>query len=211
MPRNVMPRITMHTYCTRAALVCLGFIAAGCSLFGQTSVSAAPPRPKSITPSVQGVPPGMTYHRVYVISPLIGTGKPGDPKRPIFVPAPPRPGVKGAAAPVAAASPSHSGLLGYQMQLSDDGKTALVEMVFADPISFQAVMQQEASARGISAPATAGASRGAASASLTNALQSAVPGLQIFERGKATDAQILAAFHKYKANFSFTTNTVRPQ
>ena len=200
----------MRPVCTRAALVCVGFLAASYSLLAQPSVSAAPPRPKSITPSVQGVPAGMAYHRVYVISPLIGTGKPDDPRRPIFALAQPLPGLSSTTALATPAAGSHSGLLGYQMQLSDDHKTALVEMVFADPISFQAVMQREASARGISAPATAGASRGAASASLTNALQSAVPGLQIFERGKATDAQILAAFQKYKANFSFS-GTVRPQ
>ena len=48
------------------------------------------------------------------------------------------------------------------------------------------------------------------SSSLTTALQSAVPGLQIFERGKATDAQILSVFQTYKANFSLNGTTVRP-
>jgi hypothetical protein len=95
--------------------------------------------------------------------------------------------------------------------VSDDGKTALVEMVFSDPIAFQAVMKQEITARGLTVPATPGGSPSTVSAALTNALQSAVPGLQIFERGKATDAQILGAFQKYKAKFSFAGATVRPQ
>lgn len=198
------------------ALVSLGLAAAIGSLFGQTSpvTSTAAPQPKSISPSAQGVSPGMMYHHVYVISPLMGSGKAGDPQRPIFAPAaPPQPGAQGTAAQAAPSAPaSHSGLLGFQMQLSDDHQTALVEMVFSDPIAFQAVMQQEATNRGISVPANpAGTSPAAVSASLTNALQSAVPGLQIFERGKATDAQILSAFQQYKASFSFAGTTVRPQ
>lgn len=210
MPSYVTLRATMRLVHRRTAFICLGLVATSCSLFAQPSVSAAPPQSKSITPSVQGVSLGMMYHRVYVISPLIGSGKPSDPYRPIFAPAtPPLAGM--GSAPLPALGPSRSGLLGYQMQLSDDHKTALVEMVFSDPIAFQAVMQQEASNRGLSVPTTPGSSPAAVSGSLTNALQSAVPGLQIFERGKATDGQILAAFQKYKANFSFAGTTVRPQ
>lgn len=196
------------------AFLFLGLAAATGGLFAQTSpvTSTAVPQPKSITPSAQGVSPGMMYHRVYVISPLTGSGKPGDPRRPIFAPTPPQPGAQGKAAQAASAPASHSGLLGFQMQLSDDRQTALVEMVFADPVAFQTVMQQEAANRGVSVPANAvGASPASVSAGLTNALQSAVPGLQIFERGKTTDAQILSAFQKYKANFSFAGTTVRPQ
>jgi hypothetical protein len=204
-----------------SAVVCLGLCAAACSLFAQkpgavtSPAPAASPTTKSIAPSAQGVSAGMMYHRVYVISPLMGSGKPGDPKRPIFAPAPPQPPVQGATIARATPPSGHSGLLGYQMQLSDDGQTALVEMVFSDPISFQAVMQQEAANRSVSVPAipatAAAVSPAAVSTSLTTALQGAVPGLQIFERGKATDAQILSAFQKYKANFSFNGTTVRPQ
>ena len=97
------------------------------------------------------------------------------------------------------------------MQLSDDGRTALVQMVFSDPIAFQVVMNQEIATLGLTAPTTPAANPAATSAALTNALQSAVPGLQVFERGKATDTQILSAFQRYKANFSFAGTTVRPQ
>ena len=34
---------------------------------------------------------------------------------------------------------------------------------------------------------------------------SAVPGLQMFERGNATQAQILTVFQQYKKSFSFAT------
>ena len=200
-----------------AAFVFLGVLATVSGIFAQnpptipTPSTAAPPTAKSIAPSAQGVSAGRMYHRVYVVSPLVGTGRAGDPKRPVFAPAPPQPPAKGATITPTVTPSNHAGLLGYQMQLSDDGKTALVEMVFSDPISFQTVMQQEASTRSISVPTTAAASPGAVSSSLTTALQSAVPGLQIFERGKATDAQILSVFQTYKANFSLNGTTVRPQ
>lgn len=195
------------------ASVCL---ALSSSLLAQSiSTSAVAPQAPStvpttgaISPSAQGVSPGMRYHRVYVISPLVGAGTKTDPKRPVFAPTPPQPGSLSAALAVA----PHTGLLGYQMQMSDDGTMALVEMVFSDPIAFQAVMQQELSNRGVTAPAISpGAAPAAVSTSLSTSLQSAVPGLQIFERGKATDSQILSAFQQYKAKFSFAGTTVRPQ
>jgi hypothetical protein len=190
--------------------------------FAQKAVATPTPTPQptatplisqSIAPSLQPVSKGMMYHRVYVISPLMGSGKPGDAKRPIFVPAPPAPPTSptGKTPAITASGPAHSGLLGYQMQLSSDGNTALAEMVFSDPISFQAVMQQEATARSVTPAPTPPGNPAALSAALTTALQSAVPGLQIFERGKATDTQILTAFQAYNANFTFAGTTVRPQ
>jgi hypothetical protein len=192
------------------ALLLLGSLPISTSLLAQPQTAL--PAQRSIAPGTQPVSRGMMYHRVYVISPLMGSGKPGDGKRPIFAPTPPTPGATTASASLPTAPPSpHSGLLGYQMQLSDDGKTALVEMVFSDPVSFQAVMSQEANARGLTVSATPAGNPAATSAALTNTLQNAVPGLQIFERGKATDAQILSAFQKYKTNFSFAGTSVRPQ
>lgn len=79
------------------------------------------------------------------------------------------------------------------MQLSDDYKTALVEMVFADPISFQAVMQEEVSTRGIFAPAKVGASRGAASSS---AVRRPTPRFSQRFIKKVTDANILDIIDK---------------
>jgi hypothetical protein len=110
-----------------------------------------------------------------------------------------------------AAASDRSGVLAYQMQLSDDGKFALVELVFATPATFQAVLQKEAATRGISvAPATA--PNGTLNATTTatsgpsavqTALQGAVAGLTMFERGNATQSAVLAEFTKHKATFTF--------
>jgi hypothetical protein len=60
------------------------------------------------------------YHpRVYCIVPMIGSGTPADPKRPMFAPAP----------PTAAAALDRTGIIAYQFQASDDGNFALVEFV----------------------------------------------------------------------------------
>lgn len=158
----------------------------------------------------QRVPPGLMYHRVWVVSPLIGTGKAGDPKRPLFVPAAGQP-----------ATNDHSGILGYQMQLSDDGKSALVEFVFANAAAFQSVLQTEATARSLVVSASAlqlappglstSPSALAPPSALQTTLETAVPGLKIFERGKAADADIITEFQKHKAGFKFAGATVRPQ
>jgi len=114
-----------------------------------------------------------------------------------------------------AAEPDRSGILGYHMQLSDDGKFALVEYVFATPVTFRAAMQQEAAARGLTI--NAAATRPATAAGFAAAtpeqigLEAAVPGLKIFERGKATESDILNEFQKHKKNFAFGTAMARPQ
>jgi hypothetical protein len=105
------------------------------------------------------------------------------------------------------------------MWLSDDGKSALVEMVFATPATFQSVLQKEAAARGISVAAipVSNAPGSSASSSVSpsgpspvqTALETATPGLKMFERGKATQADVLAEFQKYKKDFQFNAFTVR--
>ena len=167
----------------------------------------------------QHVPSSMMYHRVWAVTPLVGTGKAGDPMRPMFVSVPPQAIQKGAPVPVAGPQPGdRSGILGYQMQLSDDGKSALVEYVFASPVAFQAVLQQEANTRGISVAGNAlrltpaPLHPGLAAPSVAQAaLENSVPGLKIFERGKATDSDILAEFTKHKTNYTFASASVRPQ
>jgi len=74
------------------------------------------------------VSPQMMYHRVWAVVPLIGTGKPDDPKRPMFVPSPAEQTAK-------FRKGDRSGIIGYSMQLSDDGQSALVEFVGATPQS----------------------------------------------------------------------------
>jgi hypothetical protein len=136
----------------------------------------------------------MTYHRVMAVTPLIGSGTAADPKRPMFVPA---------SQPARAAN-DRSGVLGYQMQISDDGKFALVELVFQNPQAFQDVLAAEAPAHGINVtPALKNALPGQASG-LQTAMEATVPGLKMFERGKATLQQVLAEFQKPKKNFQFS-------
>ena len=74
------------------------------------------------------VSPEMMYHRVWAVVPLIGSGKPDDPKRPMFVPSPAEQTAK-------FRKGDRSGIIGYSMQLSDDGQSALVEFVGATPQS----------------------------------------------------------------------------
>jgi hypothetical protein len=142
----------------------------------------------------QRVSLGAIYHRVWAVTPLVGSGKPGDPLRPMFVSATPP------------AASDRSGVLAYQMQLSDDGKFALVEFVFASPAAFQAVLQKEASARGVSTSSQSPSSPSAAASGpspVQTALQAAVAGLAMFERGNATQSAVVAEFTKHKANFTF--------
>lgn len=163
----------------------------------------------------QRVPAGMGYHRVWAVTPVVGTGKtPNDPIRPMFVQVQAQ-AAKSVGQAAVAPAPDRSGVLGYQMQLSDDRKFALVEFVFATPAAFQGLLQAEIATRGVAlntsvsrapgAPGLAGASAAQV------ALEAAVPGLKIFERGKATDAQILAEFKKHKASFAFSAGAMRPQ
>src|SRR5260370_15311821 len=79
----------------------------------------------------QKVDPGNMYYRIWATLPVVGTGKAGDPIRPMLVPnGPPRPNVKGKGKVVAPPAP-RTGILGMQTWMSDDGKTALVELVAA--------------------------------------------------------------------------------
>lgn len=75
----------------------------------------------------------------------------------------------------------HTGVIGFQMWPSDDGNWALVEFVGATPADLQSIV-------------------GAASATV-----------QVFPRGKFTQAQIEAAFQQYKKGFKFEWFTARAQ
>jgi len=109
------------------------------------------------------------YHRVYAVVPMVGSGKKGDPFRPMFIPT------------AASAAGEHSGILSWQMQVSDDGKSALVEFV------------------------------GATRADLLAVIESTAVGVLAFERGTATQEQIEAEFQKYKKNFKLRLFNTRAQ
>jgi hypothetical protein len=114
------------------------------------------------------VSPEMMYHRVWAVVPLIGSGKPDDPKRPMFVPSPAEQAAK-------LRKGDRSGVIGYSMQVSDDGNFALVEFVGATPSDLQGIVNSKAT------------------------------GVKAFERGKATKAQIEAEFQKYKRGFALNS------
>jgi hypothetical protein len=165
----------------------------------------------------RSVPPEFMYHRVYAVVPLVGSGTPDDPQRPMLVPAVPPP------SPVQAQpqTTTRPDLLGWQMQISDDGKFGLVEFIFQDPIAYQTFLANAAASPGsrvsavalqaISADGSNLKSLAVNTAALRAAFESSVPGLKLFERGKATEAEILGEFQKRKANFTFTGSSVRPQ
>jgi hypothetical protein len=117
-------------------------------------------------------------------------------------------------------------MLGYQVQLSDDGKSALVEMVFATPMAFQDFLQARAKVLRVSVPPTmnepsspatqphlpgANPSPLAAPSLAQSAMEAAVPGLKMFERGKSSDQDILTTFRRYKANFTMGSAILRVQ
>jgi hypothetical protein len=163
----------------------------------------------------RSVPPEFMYHRVYAVVPLVGSGTPDDPKRPMLVPAAPS---AGQVQPQTSERPE---LLGWQMQMSDDGKFALVELIFQSPLAYQSFLAKAAASPGSPAQAVAlkavsadGSdlkSLAANTAALKSAFESSVPGLKLFERGKALEVDILTEFRKRKANFTFEGSSVTPQ
>ncbi len=120
------------------------------------------------------VPAEMMYHRVWAIVPLIDAGTPNSPKRPMFAPTPAEQAAK-------LKNGDRSGVLGYSMQISDDGNFALVEFVGATPADLKFIVNSNTA------------------------------GVMAFERGAATKAQIEAAFQRYKAGFTLNSLHARVQ
>jgi len=77
------------------------------------------------------VDPKNTYSRVICIVPMVGKGTPADPRRPQYAPWPP------------AATASRTAIIAYSHQVSDDGKSALVEFVARDRSAFQAIFNDK--------------------------------------------------------------------
>jgi hypothetical protein len=118
------------------------------------------------------------------------------------------------------------GLLSYQMQLSDDGKFALVELVFQSPLTYQnflvnAITSQSSGVAigSIQQPSLAAVSRDGSNTkslnanieALKSAFESSIPGVKLLERGKATAEEIQDAFKAKKANFAVETGFGRAQ
>lgn len=107
----------------------------------------------------------MMYHRVWAVVPMIGTGTLDDPRRPMFVPS------------RSERTAKRSGVIGFSMQISDDGNSALVEFIGATPADLKFIVNSTA------------------------------PGVKAFERGVAKKEDIEAEFKKYKATFTLDSLT----
>ena len=116
------------------------------------------------------VSPEMMYHRVWAVVPMIGKGTLDDPRRPMFVPLLSEQADR-------AKKGDRSGILGFSMQLSDDGKSALVEFIGATPADLKFIVNSNAS------------------------------GVKAFERGVAKKEDIEAEFKKHKATFTLDSLT----
>ncbi len=103
------------------------------------------------------VDPRNQHERVYAIVPMVGKGTADDPRRPAHLPLTPR-----------GLLDFSSGILGFTMQLSDDGKLALVEFVARDRSAFAALLADK------------------------------TPGVKAFEKGKVKKDDIEAEFKKVK-------------
>jgi len=125
----------------------------------------------------QRVTPEFMYSRIWAIVPMIGSGKPGDAKRPMFLPNHLAPSAAQAGQGPLVESSDPKGILGVQMWISDDGTKALIELVAGDRSAFNPIFI------------------------------SSVPGVEFFERGKVTQAQVEAEFKKFKKDFSFSAAT----
>jgi hypothetical protein len=77
-----------------------------------TALDATPLNPRRLSPE-------NAYARVYCIVPMVGSGTPTDPIRPMFAPV--------IAGPAAALD--RTGIIAFQYQLSDDGNFAIAEFV----------------------------------------------------------------------------------
>ena len=153
-------------------LVCPLLVSVLTASIGLAQTTAAASQPVGSSPrldTVHRVDPSQMYHRVYAKVPLVGSGKAGDEVRPMFVPLP------------AQAAKDHTGIIAWQMQLCDDGKSALVEFVGATPKDLHTI------------------------------IGSTDPNVKVFERGKHSQAEIEAEFQKYKKGFTLNSFGMRAQ
>ena len=129
-------------------VVCL--LAAVCSAFAQHRVD-----------------PGQMYARIYAIVPMVGSGTWDDPRRPMFAPIPQQttPGTR-------------TGIIAFNHVESDDGNSALIEIVAANRPQLALIVAQ------IRAAAT--------------------PSVQVFDRSTTPQATVQGAFQLLKKNFDIT-------
>ena len=88
---------------------------------------------------------------------MVGAGTFEDPRRPLFVPAP---GAEG-----------ESSIVGFSYEMSDDGNSALVELVAVDPAAFTPILEDKRA------------------------------DVKVFEKGKAKKEDVEKEWKKYKPKF----------
>ena len=160
-----------------------------------------------ILPAMKGADPSQRYYRVICMVHLTGSGKAGDPVLPEYIAA----GTAAAQAGVAAAASTlqatatatqsgtatggkpprppvtpaftvaRPGIIAWSMQLTDDGKMAIVHMVAADHHAFDSVLADTR------------------------------PEVKVFEVGKTPKADIEKAMQAYKKDFSLDSFQVKAQ
>jgi hypothetical protein len=81
------------------------------------------------------------HERLLCVVPIVGTGTPDDPRRPMFAPLP------GARKAVENAddSPAAEGIIAFSFEESDDGRYALVEFVARDRAAFDRITKDKSS------------------------------------------------------------------
>jgi hypothetical protein len=105
--------------------------------------------------------------RCFAVVPLVGTGTVQDPIRPMFVPAN---GLTNARMAGRAAS----GIISYSYQVSDDGKSALVEFVSTNREGLREILESRAT------------------------------GVQVFEQGRTSKTEVETVFKARKRDFDFS-------
>jgi hypothetical protein len=113
------------------------------------------------------VDPGSMYARIYAIVPMVGSGTWNDPRRPMFAPIPQQmtPG-------------NRTGIIAFNHVESDDGNSALIEIVAVNRAELALITGQISAA--------------------------AVPGIQVFDRGTTPSATVQSAFQLLKKNFDIS-------
>ena len=114
------------------------------------------------------VDPRNTYQRVIAIVPMTGSGTAADPRRPLYAPLPPT------KEQAVAAAKTRTGILAFTYQLTDDGKSAIVELVARDRSAFAPILADRSA------------------------------NVKVFEKDKMSRQQLETEVKKQKRDFDFT-------
>ena len=125
---------------------------------------------------------GRMYERIYAIVPMVGTGTEADPKRPMFLPTPQQ--IRSQIQSEAQAG-IRTGIIAFASVVSDDGNSALVEIVTATKTDMAALKAQIATQ--MAAPAATSS-----------------PNIQVFDRSATSPTDVQAAFSALKKGFDIS-------